>query len=43
VNYEQAKFREQQQKEVEEAMIRQQQTEEEWLKKNGITKVKWGN
>ena len=33
VNYEQAKFREQQQKEVEEAMIRQQQTEEEWLKK----------
>jgi hypothetical protein len=41
VNYEQAKFREQQQKEVEDAMIRQQQTEEEWLKKKELQK--WGN
>jgi hypothetical protein len=31
VNFEQAKFQEQQQREVEEAMIRQQKTEEEWL------------
>ncbi len=31
MNFKQAKFQEQQQREVEEAMIRQQKTEEEWF------------